>query len=209
MPPSARLDRAAIVDAALRIIERDGVESLSMRRLAADLGSKPMSLYHYVPNKAALLSLVLGEVAARIEWRTIGGSPRDRMVGIVVDMYEKLSAIPWLIRVLRDGVVTGLPALTLPDQFLTAAADAGFDDRRAFGLWRCCWNLVASELQFQIALAQRSPHEKAWFESVDAVAVADYPAVLRLLPEWPRYSAEFRVEDAVALLIDGALATRA
>ncbi|MFT4202030.1 TetR/AcrR family transcriptional regulator [Gordonia sp. (in: high G+C Gram-positive bacteria)] len=209
MPPTARLDRAAIVDAALQIIERDGAESLSMRRLAAELDSKPMSLYHYVPNKAALLSLVLGEVAARIEWRTISGSPRDRMVGIIVDMHDKLSEIPWLIRVLREGVATGLPALTLPDQFITAANEAGFDDRRAFGLWRSCWDLVASELQFQTSRAERSPKEKAWFESVDAADLADYPAVLRILPEWPRYSAEFRVDEAVAMLIDGALATLA
>jgi AcrR family transcriptional regulator len=41
--------------AALRIVDADGVEALSMRKLAADLGVNPMSLYHHVANKAALL----------------------------------------------------------------------------------------------------------------------------------------------------------
>ncbi|BBH63593.1 hypothetical protein ACTI_02780 [Actinoplanes sp. OR16] len=44
-----------ILKSALRIIDADGVASLSMRRLAADLGVNPMSLYHHVPGKAALL----------------------------------------------------------------------------------------------------------------------------------------------------------
>ncbi|MFT3901060.1 MAG: TetR family transcriptional regulator [Gordonia sp. (in: high G+C Gram-positive bacteria)] len=208
MSPAARLDRDAIVDAAVRIIERDGAEALSMRRLAAELGSKPMSLYHYVPNKAALMSLVLGELADRIEWRVITGSPRDRMVGLAIDMYDKLSQIPWLVRILREGVFTGLPALTLPDQFIAAANEAGFDDRQAFGLWRSCWDLVASELQFQISAAQRASGERPWYDAVDPADLADYPAVLRLLPSWGEYSRGFRVDDAVAMLIDGALATR-
>ncbi|GLY06237.1 hypothetical protein Acsp01_66160 [Actinoplanes sp. NBRC 101535] len=39
----------------MRIVDADGVEALSMRRLGADLGVNPMSLYHHVANKAALL----------------------------------------------------------------------------------------------------------------------------------------------------------
>ncbi|MBB2942950.1 AcrR family transcriptional regulator [Actinoplanes lutulentus] len=44
-----------ILRSALRIIDADGVQSLSMRKLAADLGVNPMSIYHHVANKAALL----------------------------------------------------------------------------------------------------------------------------------------------------------
>ncbi|MGV9669271.1 TetR/AcrR family transcriptional regulator [Gordonia sp. NPDC003504] len=58
--------RTEIVDAAIRILERDGVDALSMRALASDLGVGPMTLYYYVPNKAALLSLVVAETGNRI-----------------------------------------------------------------------------------------------------------------------------------------------
>jgi AcrR family transcriptional regulator len=59
------LTEAGIYDAALRLIDAEGVEALSMRKLAAELGANPMSLYHHVPNKAALLHGVAGVVGAQ------------------------------------------------------------------------------------------------------------------------------------------------
>lgn len=49
------LTRAKVLRAALEAADRDGVEKLSMRRLGAELGVEAMTLYHYLPNKAALL----------------------------------------------------------------------------------------------------------------------------------------------------------
>jgi AcrR family transcriptional regulator len=55
----AGLTRGQILDAALRVVDADGLESLSMRRLAAELGVEAMTLYHYIPSKRALLSGVV------------------------------------------------------------------------------------------------------------------------------------------------------
>ena len=51
MTNSASLNRTRIVDAAVSLLEHEGAAGLSMRRLAEVLDSKPMTLYHYVPNK--------------------------------------------------------------------------------------------------------------------------------------------------------------
>jgi AcrR family transcriptional regulator len=51
-----RLTKDGILRAALRIVDADGVEALSMRKLAADLGVNPMSIYHHLPGKAAVLT---------------------------------------------------------------------------------------------------------------------------------------------------------
>src|SRR5262245_1607465 len=45
------LSKASIVRAAVALADRTGLESLTMRRLADELGVAPMSLYHHVPNK--------------------------------------------------------------------------------------------------------------------------------------------------------------
>jgi AcrR family transcriptional regulator len=50
-----RLTKGAILQAALKIVDTDGVDALSMRKLAGQLGVNPMSIYHHVENKAALL----------------------------------------------------------------------------------------------------------------------------------------------------------
>jgi TetR/AcrR family tetracycline transcriptional repressor len=51
-----RLSRDAILAAALRIVDDEGVEAMTMRRLAGTLGVNPMSIYHHLPNKAAVFA---------------------------------------------------------------------------------------------------------------------------------------------------------
>jgi len=58
------LARESIVDAAMKIIDTEGLDALSMRRLGTELGVNPMAAYYHVPNKAALYDLVLDAVMA-------------------------------------------------------------------------------------------------------------------------------------------------
>ncbi|QOR71376.1 TetR/AcrR family transcriptional regulator C-terminal domain-containing protein [Ruania alkalisoli] len=62
--PKPGLTVEAIVDAAIDVADADGVEALSMRRIARELGVGTMSLYRYVPDKNVLLALVLDRVLA-------------------------------------------------------------------------------------------------------------------------------------------------
>jgi TetR/AcrR family transcriptional regulator, tetracycline repressor protein len=60
------LTRGRILEAALSLVDEGGIEALSMRRLAKDLGVDPMAIYHHVPNKRALLSALIEEVFSRM-----------------------------------------------------------------------------------------------------------------------------------------------
>src|SRR5665647_171029 len=61
------LARERIVYAAVKIIDGEGLDALSMRRLGAELGVNPMAAYYHVPNKAALYDLVLEAVMAGVD----------------------------------------------------------------------------------------------------------------------------------------------
>ena len=61
------LDRAAIHEAALRLVDREGLAALNMRALAQELGVGTMSVYHYVPNKDAVLEGLVELVLSEIE----------------------------------------------------------------------------------------------------------------------------------------------
>ncbi|MGW9169831.1 TetR family transcriptional regulator, partial [Agromyces sp. NPDC055657] len=50
-----QINRSVILRSALRLVDRDGVDGLSMRRLSEEVGRDPAVLYRHVPNKAALL----------------------------------------------------------------------------------------------------------------------------------------------------------
>ena len=50
------LSRGRILDAALRLVDEEGMGALSMRRLGAELAVNPMSIYHHLPGKGAVIS---------------------------------------------------------------------------------------------------------------------------------------------------------
>lgn len=66
---------ADVVAAALRVLDTQGLESCSMRRVAAELGVQPSALYHHVPDKQTLLALMADEIVAGV------GLPTDGVLG--------------------------------------------------------------------------------------------------------------------------------
>src|SRR5580658_8282168 len=64
---NGKITRETVLATALEIIDRDGADALSMRRLARALGRDPMILYRHAPNKAALLDGVAEIVLARLK----------------------------------------------------------------------------------------------------------------------------------------------
>src|SRR6266498_3964925 len=64
--PRVPLTREAIVDAALRVLDREGLEALSMRRVGEELGTGAASLYWHVRNKEELLQLVFERVTEEV-----------------------------------------------------------------------------------------------------------------------------------------------
>ncbi len=65
--PRVQLSRDVIVDTALKLLDADGLDGVSMRRVADALGTGPASLYAHVANKDELLDLLLDRIAAEID----------------------------------------------------------------------------------------------------------------------------------------------
>jgi AcrR family transcriptional regulator len=65
-PTRERLTRERVVAAALAVVDREGLERLTMRALGHELGVDPMAAYHHVPNKAAILQGVIEAILAEI-----------------------------------------------------------------------------------------------------------------------------------------------
>lgn len=63
--PKAGLSRERVLDAALDLVDREGVAALTMRKLGAELGVEAMTLYHHVGNKGELLAALVGRVVRR------------------------------------------------------------------------------------------------------------------------------------------------
>lgn len=100
---STPLTRDEILETALRIIDADGTEGLSMRKLARELGVEAMSLYHHVPSKQALLDGVVElSLAAQAPANVSGMEWQDTVVAAVCAFRRALVAHPNVLPVMAS-----------------------------------------------------------------------------------------------------------
>ncbi|MGW5326653.1 TetR/AcrR family transcriptional regulator [Streptomyces sp. NPDC004014] len=85
------LTEAGIYVAALRLIDADGVEALTMRKLATELDANPMSLYHHVPNKEAVLRGVTRMVGAQFRTVTLEDAPWQERIRLLAMDFRALA----------------------------------------------------------------------------------------------------------------------
>ena len=109
-PPARRSSkrRAAIVD-------RDGWEKLTIRRLAAELGVGATTLYHHVRDKEDLLIQLLDYYADQLPRPDLPADPRERIIAAATVMHDSLAAWPRAVEVLTADDLVGRSALWMVD----------------------------------------------------------------------------------------------
>ncbi|GAA3548020.1 hypothetical protein GCM10022419_030380 [Nonomuraea rosea] len=85
----APLSLEEISSTALRLMDEGGVEGLSMRKLAAELNVNPMSLYHHVENKEALLGQICATAAERMRMPPDDGTPWQEQIRALATAYHR------------------------------------------------------------------------------------------------------------------------
>jgi Tetracyclin repressor-like, C-terminal domain/Bacterial regulatory proteins, tetR family len=120
------LSRERVLRAALELADRDGIESLSMRRLAQDLGVEAMSLYRHVQNKEdmvdGMVDLVFGEIGlppAQGDWKT---AMRER----AISARGVLARHPWAIGLMESRSQPGPASLQHHDAVIGRLRGEGF-----------------------------------------------------------------------------------
>lgn len=111
--PERGLDIGAVVAAAIDLADREGLEAVTMRRLAKELGVAAMTLYTYVPGKAELVDLMLDAAYSRMPLADTTTRPWRQRLSAVADENRALYlAHPWAAAVstLRPPLGPGLMA---------------------------------------------------------------------------------------------------
>jgi AcrR family transcriptional regulator len=125
--PRAPLSRERILDAALRLADRDGIEAVSMRRLGQELRVEAMSLYKHVAGKEDVLDGLADLVMAEVE--PPGGAPdwRSAIRRSAISVHAALLRHPWAGVVLESRVHPGPARLRYLDATIGVLRGAGFD----------------------------------------------------------------------------------
>jgi AcrR family transcriptional regulator len=126
--PRPGLSVEQIVRTAIGIADRDGLEALTMRRLAKELGVGPMALYTYVPGKAELLDLMLDAVYLDMPRATLRGDWRERLTAVAHDNRALFGAHPWAATLSSSRPPLGPGLMAKYEHELSALADSGLDD---------------------------------------------------------------------------------
>jgi TetR/AcrR family tetracycline transcriptional repressor len=126
-----RLDRAEIVRAALKLLDDDGFDAFSMRRLATALDIKSPSLYWHVRGKDELFDLLVDGVIGKCPLPDGDGGRTwdERLLEIGLDLRRVLLAHPAATRLLPGRLPFGPNGLRLADHVIGVLRRAGFDDR--------------------------------------------------------------------------------
>lgn len=124
--PDAGLSRERVVVEAIRLADREGVEGLSMRRLADSLGAGAMSLYHYVANKAELLDGMVDAVFAEIEFPADATDWQSAMRLRAISVRQMLARHPWAIGLMESRTSPGPTQLRHLEAVTACLRRAGF-----------------------------------------------------------------------------------
>ena len=101
-PHRVRLSRDRVISAAVVLADQGGIESLSMRNLAQELGVVPMALYKHVANKEELLDGMVDVVFGEVEFRS-GSAWRRAMRERAISMREALLRHRWAVGLMESG----------------------------------------------------------------------------------------------------------
>ncbi|MCP2261321.1 transcriptional regulator, TetR family [Streptoalloteichus tenebrarius] len=126
-----RLSRERITDAAVALLDADGVAALSMRRLAARLGAGTMSLYEYVRSKEDVLDLAADAVIAEIDVAGIADLGwREALCAQMTRSREVMRRHPWLPALMATRPLLGPNALARSELVYSLLERAGLEKAR-------------------------------------------------------------------------------
>jgi AcrR family transcriptional regulator len=123
--------RDAIADAAIAVADAEGLEAVSMRRVASELGLGTMSIYHYVKSKDELLDLVGDRIIGGqlVDDAELRRGWREGLTAIAQATRRNFERHPWMGGAMspRPTTIPGPNAIRHIDQSLAAVADLGLD----------------------------------------------------------------------------------
>jgi AcrR family transcriptional regulator len=213
------LSREAIVAAALDVLRAEGMDAVSMRRVASELGTGPASLYAHVANKDELLDLLYDEVVGTIPlFEPDPARWKEQATQLWSDSRDALARAGDIARYSLGRVPMGPNALRLAELTMTLLCAGGVPDQAVawavdvVGMYVTA-NAVEDAVTADLARAGRDPQE--YYDQVHryfaALPATRFPVTAALVPRLMSGDGDERFRFGLELLVNGlaALATGA
>jgi AcrR family transcriptional regulator len=200
----AGLTRPAVLRAARRIADEEGVERLTMRRLAAELGVMPNALYTYVPDKEGLLDALIDDLLAGVDTGETAADWRDGLARVMDSSRRLLLAHPRLAPVFLARPGLGPNAARLGEVTFALLRRGGVEGARAVEAFRA---LLIYSLGFAAFQATRLPADPARSARAEAVFAGlpedEFPELHRLARDLAGPTTDRQFRTGLRWLLDG------
>jgi TetR/AcrR family transcriptional regulator, tetracycline repressor protein len=201
----AGLTQEAVIAAAREIAEREGVDGLSLRRLAGALGVAPNAIYSHVPSKTALLDEVLEDMRGDIEIPDLdAGDWRDGLVALMSSSRRVVAAHPALIPMFLARPARGPNARRLGEATLALLERGGITGERAVEALRALLVFTLGFAAFEAPRRDDPDPDSRRTESETAFASDERLSRLHALaPQLARHADDRTFEHGLRWLIAG------
>ena len=212
---SGKITRDVVLAAALEIIDADGADGLSMRRLARALGRDPMILYRHAANKAALLDGVAETVLAQL---TVDPADPDwaAQLRTVARNYRALAlahphVVPLLVtRPLATPLALRPPGTLRPlEDVLALLTAAGFSGPDALHIYRALFGFLHGHVLNELQELGDNPDETDDLLrlGLHRLPPGEFPLLRSLAPALAAYDGAAELERGLDILLTGLTAT--
>src|SRR6201996_9033153 len=180
--PKPTLSLARIVDAGVRVADTEGLDAVSMGRVAASLDTAPMSLYRHVSSKEELLRLMVDAAWGDSPGPLAGGEDwRDGLARWAWSMRANARAHPWVVRIPISGLPIMPREIAWFEDALACMAGTGLTEARKASVIMLLSGYVRNLAATAAAVAASGLGLDEW--------MASYPAVLGQLTDPRRFPA--------------------
>jgi AcrR family transcriptional regulator len=209
------INRSTILRAALAIIDRDGIDGLSMRRLSEQVGRDPTVLYRHVPNKAALLDGVAEIVLGQLRVDTADSDWAGQLRAVAHE-FRRLAvthpnAVPLLAtRPLATPLGQRPPGMLRPlEDVVALLTSSGFSGADALHIYRVLFGYLHGHILTELQEVIERPDETddVLRLGLHRLEVTDFPQVRALAPLLACYDGEAELDRGLDLLFFGLTAT--
>jgi AcrR family transcriptional regulator len=217
-PAKAPLSEEAVVDAAVRVLRDEGLEAVTMRRVAAELDTGPASLYVYVSGRDELQRAMLERVASTIEIEEPDPDRwRAQLHALVTRLLKALEAHPGLASVTVANPPTGVATLRFAENMLGLLLAGGVSRQDA--AWACdilplittaC--AIENDTRRERGMTTEAHHQAVvsnMREAFLSLPAAHFPLLHGMVDEMVSGDSDDRFQFAIDVFVDGMVARAA
>ena len=202
------LTRERVWEAALKLADQGGIESLSMRKLGQELGVEAMALYYHFANKEEVLDGAIDLVFSEFDLPTTGTHWKTSMRQRAISVREVLSRHLWAIGLMESRANPGLSNLRHHDAVIGSLRAAGFDIAMAAHAYSLLDSYIYGFALTKMNLPFDTSEEVAQVAQnmLQPFPLNEYPNLLEMLTEHvakPGYDYGDEFEYGLDVLLDG------